>query len=160
MSCSLLNMKDSVPYTQTPIWSHAICYRQRWYYGEHQYHHLQWFRLFLFMLFKLNNTITSNIFSNNDIMTLEILFTSRRLSVTEASSNDTGVYTCTGPTVGLFIFGDDMLNNDIGNDIGNNNPPTLARSVRPPLWGRNLPLPYPSPIGGPIQQVAKYTKKT
>ena len=50
-------------------------------------------------------------------MTLEILFTLRRLSVTEASSNDTGVYTCTGPTVGLFIFGDDMFN-DIGNDIG------------------------------------------
>ena len=46
-------------------------------------------------------------------MTLEILFTLRRLSVTEASSNDTGVYTCTGPTVGLFIFGDDMFN-DIG----------------------------------------------
>ena len=52
-------------------------------------------------------------------MTLEILFTLRRLSVTEASSNDTGVYTCTGPTVGLFIFGDDMFNNDIGNDNGN-----------------------------------------
>ena len=59
-------------------------------------------------------------------MTLEILFTLHRLSVTEASSNDTGVYTCTGPTVGLLIFGDDMFNNigndidnDIGNDIGN-----------------------------------------
>ena len=55
-------------------------------------------------------------------MTLEILFTLRRLSVTEASSNDTGVYTCTGPTVRLFIFGDDMFNdigNDIGSDIGN-----------------------------------------
>ena len=51
-------------------------------------------------------------------MTLEILFTLRRLSVTEASSNDTGVYTCTGPTVGFLIFGDDMFN-DIGNDIGN-----------------------------------------
>ena len=55
-------------------------------------------------------------------MTLEILFTLRRLSVTEASSNDTGVYTCTGPTVGFLIFGDDMFNdigNDIGSDIGN-----------------------------------------
>ena len=27
------------------------------------------------------------------------------------------------------------------------------------LWGRGLPLPYPSPLGGPIQQVAKCTNK-
>ena len=26
------------------------------------------------------------------------------------------------------------------------------------FWGRGLPLPHPSPLGGPIQQVAKCTR--
>ena len=28
-----------------------------------------------------------------------------------------------------------------------------------PSWGKGLPLPYPSPLGGPIRHVAKYIKK-
>ena len=39
------------------------------------------------------------------------------------------------------------------------NPPTLGRSVRSCLWGRGLPLPYPSPLGGQIRHVAEYTRK-
>ena len=28
------------------------------------------------------------------------------------------------------------------------------------VWGRGLPLPYPSPLGGPIHQVARRTRKS